>query len=78
MAGILGKKPKPQPVVTMPDQNDPAALAAGAAKVNQMRDMGGRDSTLLSVDQMSEDQRRKQQMGQSALGSYTSRNLGSS
>jgi hypothetical protein len=48
---LMGKKPTPKPVVAMPDEGDPGIRAAGAKRVAQMVGGGGRDSTLLSMDQ---------------------------
>jgi len=63
-----GSKPKEKPVVTMPDENDPAIMAAGAKQVNAMRGMGGRDSTLLSIDQESAKRDRERSYGSTSLG----------
>lgn len=47
--GIFGAKPPPlQPVVRMPDQQDPAILEARRKQQADMRARGGRDSTILS------------------------------
>lgn len=45
------KAPAPKPVVAMPDPEDAGARAAGAKRVAEVRGAGGRDSTLLSMDQ---------------------------
>jgi len=68
LAGMFGKKPATKPVVTMPDENDPAVLAAGAKRVNDMRGAGGRDSTLLSIDQESALRDKEKSYGSSVLG----------
>lgn len=49
MGGLFKPKtPKPQPVVRMPDQNDPALLEAKRQRQAQDAQRGGRDSTILS------------------------------
>ena len=40
------KPPKPQPIVRMPDENDPAALKARRDLMMQAQAQGGRASTI--------------------------------
>jgi len=42
------KPPKPQPVVPLPDDNDPAVLRAKRLSILSAQGRGGRDSTILS------------------------------
>ena len=49
MGGLLGlSAPKQQPVVRMPDQKDPAVLAAQDQQRRKLLAGGGRDSTNLT------------------------------
>jgi len=48
MGGLLGGAPKAAPVVRMPDQKDPAALAAQSEARRRQLASGGRDSTNLT------------------------------
>jgi hypothetical protein len=43
-----GKAPAPQPVVRMPDQNDPASLEARRRQQREQIAGKGRDSTILT------------------------------
>lgn len=43
-----GKAPAPQPVVRMPDENDPAALEARKRQQRELVAGKGRDSTILT------------------------------
>jgi len=50
MAGLFGKPPAPpppKPPAPMPDQNDPAVLAAERKRRQGMMNTGGRRSTLV-------------------------------
>lgn len=41
-------KPKVEPVAKMPDPEDPEVLAARRRKIEEMRQRGGRESTIMS------------------------------
>lgn len=53
-SAVMGKKPTPiapptpQPVVRMPDKNDPSVIEARRRKRNDMAAGGGRESTILT------------------------------
>lgn len=48
MSGLFGGAPKAQPTIRMPDQKDPAALAAQSDARRRQLAAGGRDSTNLT------------------------------
>lgn len=47
MAGLI-KTPKIQPATRLPDRDDPKLQAERKRKTDEMRQRGGRDSTILS------------------------------
>lgn len=47
MGGLISR-PKPEPVAPMPDDNDPAVVAARRREIEEARQRGGRASTMLS------------------------------
>jgi hypothetical protein len=48
MSGLFGKKPKVETPSRMPDPQDPAVLAEKRRQMEEMRQRGGRDSTIMS------------------------------
>lgn len=48
MTGLFGGPPKPPPVTRMPDENDPAVLAARRKQYEMASERAGRASTFLA------------------------------